>query len=394
MPKLSKKIVETLKPVPGKDFTVWDSKVKGFGVRVRGGGTKTYIFQYRNNNQVLRKIKIGTHGNIAADQAREEAQKLAAKITLGEDPAAGKSKKAEQTADMILVTDLAKRYLEIHAKPNKTPRSYREDYDIVHNYIIPKFGSIQVQALKLQELESWRITMKDKPSRANRVLKVISKMYSLAIQWEYCTLNPVRGVTLYRENKRDRWLQDEELNRLWEVLSRYAGYAPANALKMLLFTGSRKGEVLNATWEQFNLERGVWIKPFHLTKQKKTEYVPLSQETLVFLTDLKENATSSHLFPGKAPNRPLVSIKKFWAKILKEANIENIRIHDLRHTYASHLVSSGLSLSIVGKLLGHTQAATTQRYAHLADQALRDATNVFGNKIANLKKNGTSSQES
>ena len=236
--------------------------------------------------------------------------------------------------------------------------------------------------------------MLSKPSRANRTLQVLSKMYSLAIRWKLCTSNPVRGITFFKENKRDRWLQEDELNRLLQVLEQHKIYPPAQVIRLILLTGSRKGEVLNAQWNQFDLDRGVWVKPFYLTKQKKTEHVPLSQEALMFLQSLKEHSTSSYVFPGRIADCPLTDIKKFWARVLKEANLTDLRIHDLRHTYASHLVSSGLSLSIVGKLLGHTQAATTQRYAHLADQALRDATNVFGNKIASLKKNGASSQES
>ena len=191
-----------------------------------------------------------------------------------------------------------------------------------------------------------------------------------------------------------RWAEGEEFSRLWEVLNKYRGYVSANALIFALLTGSRKGEVYKATWEQFNLEQGVWIKPHQNTKQKKAEYIPLSQEALALLLEIKETSQGPYVFPGRQPDQPITDVKKFWATILKEAQIENLHIHDLRHTYASHLVSSGLSLSIVGKLLGHTQAATTQRYAHLADQALRDATNVFGNKIANLKKNATVSQES
>ena len=154
----------------------------------------------------------------------------------------------------------------------------------------------------------------------------------------------------------------------------------------MLLTGARKGEALQATWDQFDLEKGLWIKPAHLTKQKKKEHLPLSDKALLLLASLKKQNTeaSPYLFPGRKAGQPLKEVKKFWSTVLKESKLESVRIHDLRHTHASHLVSSGLSLSIVGKLLGHTQASTTQRYAHLADEPLRKATEVFGNKVDQL----------
>ena len=168
-------------------------------------------------------------------------------------------------------------------------------------------------------------------------------------------------------------------------MEEYQDQSVANALRLLLLTGSRRNEVLHATWDQFNLEAGVWTKPAHTTKQKRMEHLPLPAEALDILKEMGGESDSPFLFPGKIPGKPLQEIKKAWATIIKKADLANVRIHDLRHTHASHLVSSGLSLSIVGKLLGHTQASTTQRYAHLADEPLRQATQVFGNTIGALK---------
>ena len=159
-------------------------------------------------------------------------------------------------------------------------------------------------------------------------------------------------------------------------------------------TGARKNEALKATWSEFDLERKLWIKPFERTKQKRTEIIPLSENVMELLTEIMEYSSGLYLFPGKAVNKPLADIKRFWAKVLQETNIADCHIHDLRHTFASHLVSSGVSLSAVGKLLGHSNVATTERYGHLADQVLRDATNVMGDKITSLKKNGGNSQKS
>lgn len=160
-------------------------------------------------------------------------------------------------------------------------------------------------------------------------------------------------------------------------------------MKILLLTGARKSEVLRATWDQFDLKMGVWTKPAHLTKQKKREHLPLSEQVLKILCILKKNNISNnpYLFPDKTGKKPIRDIKVFWEKIIKEAKLENVRIHDLRHTHASHLVSRGLSLSIVGKLLGHTQASTTQRYAHLADEPLRQAAQLLGNTVEEFTLN-------
>jgi integrase len=150
----------------------------------------------------------------------------------------------------------------------------------------------------------------------------------------------------------------------------------------MLLTGARRGEVLTAVWDDINLELGVWTKPSHHTKQKRTEHVPLSPPALQLLVAMKERTTTSYLFPGKVPGKPLQEIKRVWSTLCKQAQIENVRLHDLRHTYASHLVSSGMSLPIVGRLLGHTQPQTTARYAHLADDPLRQATNRFASIVA------------
>jgi integrase len=158
-------------------------------------------------------------------------------------------------------------------------------------------------------------------------------------------------------------------------------------VRLQLLTGARMGEVLGARKDAFDLERGVWTKPSHQTKQKRTEHVPLSAQALALVAAVAgaSDPASPHLFPGNKSGQPLRDVKKFWASVLREAGITDYRRHDNRHTYASHLVSSGLSLEIVGRLLGHTTTTTTKRYAHLADDPLRAATGRFGAKIAALQ---------
>ena len=381
MPNLTKRFIESITPDPHKLSQYWDTNLKGFGVIVLPSGRRTYCIQYRNQNRVVKRLKIGVHGQVTTEEARALARKHLASVAHGEDPAQGK----KQTQSLFNMQDLARDYLERHGQ-KKRKTSLKEDSRFLRNIILPSLGSLKVAHISRRDIESLHLRLKDTPYQANRVIALLSKMFSLAVSWGWRPDNPAQGLEKYQEEKRDRWLNDEELQRLWSVLDKHSENLTAYVFKFLLLTGARRGEALQATWDQFDLEKGLWIKPAHLTKQKKKEHLPLSDKTLLLLETLKKRntANSPYLFPGKKAGEPLKEVKKFWSTVLKQANLENVRIHDLRHTHASHLVSSGLSLSIVGKLLGHTQASTTQRYAHLADEPLRKATEVFGNKVDQL----------
>jgi integrase len=219
-------------------------------------------------------------------------------------------------------------------------------------------------------------------------------MFSLAIEWKWRDDNPARGIPRYQEDKRETWLSEVQLRRLETALRGYQDQEAADAIRLLIVTGARAGEVLQAEWSQFDLDRGVWTKPSHHTKQKKIEHVPLNRAALSILSDLAERSDSGHLFPGRRGPGPRVTLRRPWIQVLKAAglttekrvrgkrrelirHVPTVRIHDLRHTFASHLVSSGESLHKVGRLLGHTSPATTARYAHIDDAALRDTSNKF-----------------
>jgi integrase len=210
-------------------------------------------------------------------------------------------------------------------------------------------------------------------------------MFSLATRWEYRLDNPVKGLHRNPEPKRTRYLSGEELRRLTNVLADHPNRQSANVIRLLLLTGARRGEVLNATWDQFDLEGGIWIKPSAHTKQKKEHRVPLSAAAKQLLCEMKAEAgESSHVFPGRVPGEPLREIKSFWSGVCRRAGLEDFRIHDLRHTYASILASAGLSLPVIGALLGHTQPNTTARYSHLFDDPLREATERVSDAVNGL----------
>jgi integrase len=279
------------------------------------------------------------------------------------------------------VRDLAADYLTQHAERNKRPGSVRDDRAMIENIILPALGRLKVAEVTHRDVATLHASLKATPYRANRVLALISKMMNLAVQpWRMRPDNPAKGVVRFPEERRERWLSAEELRRLCDALDAVPSQRTADAIRLLMLTGARRSEVLKAEWEHIEFDNQRWTKPAAYTKQKKTEYVPLSAPALALLARLKEQALpgARFVFPGDAEGKPLQEIRRTWLTACAAAGIEGVRLHDLRHTYASHLVSSGLSLEIVGRLLGHTQVATTKRYAHLADSPLREATERFG----------------
>ena len=381
--KLSKTVVERIKAAD-QDVVVWDNTLPGFGVRVKPSGVRSYIIQYRNRNtSTSRRLTIGQHGPLLTlDQAKKQARAMLADAMRGEDPV--EIRKTARRAPSI--ADLAVDYLERHAVPKKRPKSVRDDRAMLDNIILPKLGAKKVDAIGRRDVEAIQVGMKDRPYQANRVLSLLSKMFNLAIEWKWRPDNPAKGIERYQEQKRERWLSDEELRHLCAVLDEHPNTRAANAVRLQLLTGARLGEVLTSRKEDFDLHRGIWTKPSHQTKQKRTEHLPLSDQALMLVTLIIEtsDAGSPFLFPGNKPGQSLREIKKFWSAVMRKAGIANYRRHDNRHTYASHLVSSGLSLEIVGRLLGHTTTTTTKRYAHLADDPLRAAADRFGSKIASF----------
>lgn len=378
--KLTKRFVESITPHEKDELLLWDSEIKGFGVRVFPTGRRTYFVQYRNQFGSTRRKKIGVHGSpTTADQAREEAKKILGDVADGADP----SKDHQNEKNKPTFNKLATEYL-VYAQKEKREKSCKEDQKMLNRIILKRFAFKKLEEITTYEIQQLHHELHETPYMANRVRALLHRMFNLAILWQWATRNPVAGVKKYQEQSRISYLEDQEVESLFSVLENYHNQSVANAIRLILLTGSRKNEVLGATWDQFNLEKGVWTKPAHFTKQKKMEHLPLSQQVMEILRDMQAKSDSTFLFPGKVPGQPLKDIKKAWKTICSRAGVSEVRIHDLRHTYATHLISNGSTLEVVGKLLGHTQAATTQIYAHLVDAPLRQATEFFGNKVEKL----------
>jgi integrase len=387
--KINDKLVKTLQP-PDKGYRlIYDDDLKGFGVRITANGVISFVLSYYFHG-IKKRYKIGRYGpELTAAAARDRALKKKTGLLDGIDPAEEK----RQSDNEPTFTELTERYLETVAA-KKRAGSLRNDRGHIR-YLLPRWGTRRVKAITQRDVERLHSELKATPYHANRRLALLSKMFNLAVEWKWCERNPAEGIKKFDEDKRERWLTVDELSNLNGALDAYSDQNAANVIRLLLLTGAREGEALKADWSQFDMKRGVWTKPSHHTKQKKIEHVPLSEPAIALLRKMKPKA-SGPLFPGAgADGSSRVTLRRPWKQVCKAAGLATavevkgkrrmitrykptLRIHDLRHTYASHLVSGGVSLHIVGKLLGHTQASTTQRYAHVADEAMRDATERFG----------------
>lgn len=378
--KLTKSLVENLSAT-NADVIYWDMALSGFGVRVKVSGVKSYVIQYRNKDTGRSRRKtIGQHGPLLSfSQAKELAKGHLSDVIRGHDPV----ESTYSTRNAPSVKDLSDDYMSKHAIPKKRPKSVKNDQAMLGRFIVPKIGKLKVAEVRYQDIQSIHNSLDKTPYQANRVLSLLSKMFELSVRWGWRTDNPARGIEKFYEEKRHRWLSDGELSKLTEALDAHPNQKAANAIRLQLLTGSRIGEVLTAKWANFDLERAVWVKPSHHTKQKKTEHLPLSNAAVQLLLVIRAiDTTSEFVFHGKDPRKPLFDLKRFWNSIMATTGIQDYRIHDNRHTHASQLVSSGMSLAIVGRLLGHTNPATTQRYAHLADDPLREAAEVMAKKMS------------
>src|SRR5216684_1689468 len=336
--RITEKIIRSLKAPHAGSRILYDEEIPGLGVRITANSVISFVLDYRINER-KRRYTIGRYPELNAAAARAEAIQLRGALRTGEDPLAEKEHRREAPT----VEDLFNDYMERHAKIYLRPNTIRSNESMARNDILPKIGKIKVADLKRRDVEELHQSLKDSPYQANRVRALLSKMLNLA---------------------------------------KHPNQSSANAIRLMRLTGARKREARTATWAEFNLELGVWTKPSHHTKQKRTEHVPLSAPAVQLLVSMNEKSDSPYLFPGEVAGKPTQEIKRVWMALCKQAHLKNVRLHDLRHTYASHLVSSRMSLPIVGRLLGHTQPQTTARYAHLADDPLRQATDRFASIVA------------
>jgi integrase len=382
MPRLTDTLVWTL-PAPERGNKVYYDATNqkgrdwtpGFGLRVTAAGARSFVLNYRARG-TERRMTIGALGTWSLSAARAEARRLRQLSDTGEDPL--EELRADRKAPTV--AELCERFAAEYL-PSKR-ESTRISYEgVIRRYIKPVLGNKKADAVAYDDVAKLHrhVTTERGPYMGNRVLSILSKMFNLAIRWRWRADNPVRDVERNDEHKRERYLSPDEISRLLGALAAYKNQAAANVIRLLLLTGARKGEVLAMRWDGLDLKTGVWTKPASSVKQNRSHRVPLSEPAIQILRQLHENGpVSEWVFPGQSTGQHLSAVDSDWIAVCKSAKISGARLHDLRHTYASLLVSSGRSLPVIGALLGHTQPATTARYAHLFDDPLRQATESVG----------------
>ena len=377
--RLTDKLVRAL-PLPAKGASItYDGDVPGFGVRVTANGTRSFVLNYMCAGRE-RRTTIGQFPTWSATAAREEARSLRRKVDAGIDPMDEREAKdaaavASRSAPTMI--DLFNRY-EVEHLPRKSPRAAADDRSMWSGIVLPRIGAIKVVDVRPPDIDSLHAEVsKTRPVRANRMVEVVRKAFNMAIRWGWRADNPASGVHRNQEEKRARYLSTPEIIRLSSALAAHPERVSATAIKLLMLTGARRTEVLAARWDMFDMNAGVWLKPSSHTKQRKEHRVPLSGPARQLLVDIRLGAIGPYVFPGRLGG-PLRDVKRTWAAVCVKAGIQDCRLHDLRHTYASILAGAGMSLPIIGALLGHTQTQTTARYAHLLDDPLRAATERVG----------------
>jgi integrase len=360
-------------PVPARGNRIsYDDEIGGFGCRVTAAGNRAFVLNYyRRADGRERRITIGGFPEWSAAAAREEAKRLKREIDGGADPVgAYRESRAAPT-----MADLCTRFLADYV-PRKRPSTQRSYRHQVRADILPAIGRAKVAAVTHADVDALHHRLSVRvPTHANRVIAVLSKMFSLSVRWGWRTDNPCKGIERNQEPKRHRYLSGTELKRLTKALAKLEDQGAANAVRLLLLTGARRGELLAAKWTDIDLGTGIWVKPGATTKQATTHRVPLSEAACRLLAEMRAQADddAEWIFPGRGGgHRP--HINEAWIRLRKAAGVPDARLHDLRHTYATALASSGLSLPVIGALLGHTTAQTTLRYSHLMDDPLRAAT--------------------
>jgi integrase len=372
--RITDQFIKNLEPPDQGNAVTYDDRVKGFGVRITANGAKAFILNYRCNGRE-RRYTIGRYPAWSVAAARKEAECLRKQIDVGHDPLVERN----DGRSAPTLQDLWDRYEKEHL-PHKVARAQADDRSMFRTYILPELGrTTKVSAVTPSEVDRLHRKIGEiAPVRANRVIEVLRKAFSLAIRWEWRPDNPCVGVNRNPEHRRTRYLTVEEIRRLSTAIDDHPERVSALALKCILLTGARRGEVLNATWDQFDLDEGIWLKPATHTNQKKPHRVPLSAPAITLLREMNGQSEGHYVFPGRDPGRPLTDLKRTWKAVCQAAGIENCRLHDLRHSFASILVSQGSSLPLIGAMLGHTQPQTTARYAHLYDEPMREAAEQVG----------------
>jgi integrase len=404
--RISKRMVDSSHPAKS-EFTVWDDALTGFGLRVRPSGAKSYVIVYRagtGRKAPVRKVTLGAVGKLTPDDARKLAERALGSVAYGKDPAADRA----QDREGLTVKELIEAFLAEHVTlKRKSATALRYRHLLMH-WVAPELGSTKADSLSRTAIAQLHSRMKRRAVSANRMLGAVSSMYGFAQRRGFVPegFNPASRIEKYREQRRERFLTTKELGRIGDALREAEtkgipwdvdetqpnakhipkqeknrrtvfGLLPTAALRLLMFSGCRLREILDLKWDYVDIERGVLLLPDSKTGRRT---VMLNAPALAVLASLPR--LGPYVVPADDPKRPRHDLKRVWSAVSRRAGLTGVRLHDLRHTYASFGAGGGLGLPIIGKLLGHSQPATTARYAHLDNDPLRRASEAIAGQIS------------
>lgn len=387
MPKLSKRIIDAAL-AQSKEYMIWDATNPGFGLRVFPSGKRSYIFQYRAHGRT-RKYSIGLHGAWTVEQARKKAEALRHEVNQGRDPSAERKALARD----ISVADLCDAYLKDGCDAKK-PSTLATDRGRIERHIKPVLGHLRVKSMTSQDVEGFMnavivgktaVTVKTKrhglarvrggKGTAARTMGLLGAIFAYAVKADLRADNPVHGIRKPKDKHRERFLTREELRRLGCVLDNadilHINPNAVPVIKLLLLTGCRKSEVLSLQWSEVDFDHSYLLLHDSKTGPRK---VTLPTEGVAIIKNQPHISENPYVFASTSRRGHFVGLQKAWEVIRTEAGLEGVRIHDLRHSFASILAEAGTSLHVISTLLGHRDLRTTQIYAHLVDEARQQAT--------------------
>ena len=420
--KLTKRVIDQASGERGRHY-IWDCELRGLGVQVEKSGTKTYFVRYRPKGQgrdgARRFYKLGRHGDLTPDEAREQAKRVLGAVAEGRDPVIElKATRAEELRRHAApkIRDLGQLFLDGHVRAKRKLLTQLSYELILRRHIYPAIGEASLCSVSRSDLVDLHLKKKNSSPVANRMLAVISSMYSFAAKRGLVPegFNPAKGIEKFREEGRERYLTSEELLRLSQALieaetvgvpwvidatnpkSKHTPNAwkgqreivdphAVAAIRLLLFTGARLREILDLTWKHVDLGRELLFLPDSKTGKKT---IVLNAAALEILQQLRQTVAADRarlegfVIKGLVDDQPRADLKRPWTAIRRHADLEGVRLHDLRHTFASIGAGASLGLPVVGKLLGHSQPQTTARYAHLDADPLRRAANIIGDHLS------------
>lgn len=378
MSKLTKRLVDSPSPEP-KERILWDGELGGFGIRIYPTGRKVYVIQYRANGRTRRK-NLGQHGVLTAEEARKEAKLVHADVARGADPSADRKARLRSPT----VRELGERFISDHVQLHLKPSTQYDYTNLLKKVIYPTLGSIKVSGITFDDIAAFHLKRRDTPYQANRGVMMMSKMFNLAEDWGYRPMNsnPTRRIKKYPEVEKKRYLNEDEQEQLGLTMAQMLRDGEITqhvfaAIYLLLLTSCRLGEIQKLKWE--------YVTQTHLElPESKTgrRRIPLPREAGQLLQTLERREGNPFVIIGDHSTGHYNDLQRPWRKIRARARLDDVRLHDLRHTYASVAVMNGIDPFMLKEILGHKNLSTTLRYAHLSDDTVQKAAGQIANRLA------------